>query len=118
MSIDNVTAERCDCFACMHTLQGVSKHRTGGKLKLTTKRLVQLATIDGARDLGFDNVTGSLTPGKRADLILVRTTGPNIATLGDPYDALVQLAEPSDIDTTIVDGRILYGQGRIHRARL
>jgi cytosine/adenosine deaminase-related metal-dependent hydrolase len=112
MSIDNVTAERCDCFACMHTLKTVNKHRTGGKFKLTTKRLIQLATIDGARDLGFDHLTGSLTPGKRADLILVRTKGPHIVTLGDPYDALVQLAEPSDIDTTVVDGRILYREGR------
>jgi 5-methylthioadenosine/S-adenosylhomocysteine deaminase len=112
MSIDNVTAERCDCFACMHMLQTINKHRTGGKFKLTTKRLVELATIDGARDLGFDHLTGSLTPGKRADLILVRTGGPHIATIGDPYDALVQLAQPSDVDTAVVDGRILYRQGR------
>jgi cytosine/adenosine deaminase-related metal-dependent hydrolase len=84
----------------------------GRKFKLTTKRLVQLATIDGARDLGFDRLTGSLTPGKRADLILVRTGGPNIATMGDPYDALVQLAQPSDVDLTMVDGRVLYRQGR------
>jgi len=41
MSIDNVTAERCDCFACMHMLQAVNKHRTGGKFKLTTKKLVR-----------------------------------------------------------------------------
>ena len=54
MSIDNVTAERCDCFACMHMMQTVNKHRTGGKFKLPTKRLVEIATIEGARDLGFD----------------------------------------------------------------
>jgi cytosine/adenosine deaminase-related metal-dependent hydrolase len=107
ISIDNVTAERCDCFACMHMLQAVNKHRTGGKFKLTTKRLVQLATIDGARDLEFDKLTGSLTPGKRADLILVRTTDDNMATMGDPYDALVQLAQPLNVDTVVVDGRIL-----------
>jgi len=112
MSIDNTTAERCDCFACMHMLQTINRHRTGGKFKLTTKRLVQMATIDGAKDLGFDHLTGSLTPGKRADLILVGTTGPHIATVGDPYDALVQLAQPSDVAMTVVDGRILYRQGR------
>ncbi|HET7850893.1 MAG TPA: amidohydrolase family protein, partial [Pseudolabrys sp.] len=112
VSIDNVTAERCDCFACMHMLQIVNRHRTGNKFKLTTKRLVQMATIDGARDLGFDHLTGSLMPGKRADLILVKTRGPHIETLGDPYDALVQLAQPSDVDTVVADGRILYRQGR------
>lgn len=108
MSIDNVTAEPCDCFACMRMLQTVNKHRTGGKFRLPTKKLVEMATIDGARDLGLQATTGSLTPGKRADLILVRTTAPHMAPIGDPYDALVQLARPSDIDLVMVDGRILH----------
>ncbi len=111
MSIDNVTAERCDCFACMHMMQAINKHRTGGKIKITTKRLVQIATIDGAKDLGLADKTGSLTPGKRADLILVRTGAPNMGSIGDPYDALVQLAQPSDVDTVVVDGRILRRKG-------
>lgn len=108
ISIDNVTAERCDCFACMHMLQAINKHRTGGKFKLTTKKLVEMATIDGARDLGFDKITGSLTPGKRADVILVRTKEPHMGDIGDPYDALVQLAQPSDVELVMVDGRILH----------
>ena len=111
ISIDNVTAERCDCFACMHMLQAINRHRTGGKFKLTTKKLVQMATIEGAEDLGFADRTGSLTPGKRADLILVRTGDPHMGDIGDPYDALVQLAQPSDIDTVVVDGRILRRKG-------
>lgn len=112
ISIDNVTAERCDCFACMRMLQTVNKHRTGGKFALTTKKLVQLATIEGAQDLGFADITGSLTPGKRADLILVRIDAPNIAPIGDPYDALVQLAQPANVDTVVADGRILRRSGQ------
>ena len=108
VSIDNVTAERCDCFACMHMLQTVNKHRTGGKFALTTKKLVEVATIGGAEDLGFADITGSLTPGKRADLILVRTTAPHMGDIGDPYDALVQLAQPSDIELVAVDCRMLH----------
>jgi cytosine/adenosine deaminase-related metal-dependent hydrolase len=103
-----VTAERCDCFACMRMLQTVNKHRTGGKFRLTTKKLVEMATIEGARDLGFEKITGSLTPGKRADLILVRTTAPHMAEIGDPYDALVQLAQPSDVELVMAVGRILH----------
>jgi 5-methylthioadenosine/S-adenosylhomocysteine deaminase len=111
ISIDNVTAERCDCFACMHMLQTIMRHRTAGKFVLTTKKLVQMTTIGGAKDLGLDKITGSLTPGKRADIILVRTDRPHMRPLGDPYDALVQLAQPEDVDTTIVDGRVLFRNG-------
>ena len=107
ISIDNVTADRCDCFACAKMLQILNRHRTAGKYSLTTKRLVQMMTIDGAIDLGLADKTGSLTPGKRADLILVKTGTPNMKQIGDPYDALVQQAQPSDIDTVVADGRIL-----------
>ena len=71
-----------------------------------------MATIEGAQDLGFADITGSLTPGKRADLILVRTDAPNISPIGDPYDALVQLAHPSNVDTVVVDGRIMRRGGK------
>ena len=80
-------------------------------MPLTSKRLVQLATLDGAVDLGIADRTGSLTPGKRADLILVRTGDVNIAPLGDPYEALISFAQPRNVDTVIVDGRILRRGG-------
>jgi cytosine/adenosine deaminase-related metal-dependent hydrolase len=71
-----------------------------------------MATIDGAIDLGLADKTGSLTPGKRADLILVRTDASNISPIGDPYDALVQLAQPTNVDTVVADGRILRRNGQ------
>jgi cytosine/adenosine deaminase-related metal-dependent hydrolase len=105
MSIDHTTTYNCDCFVCMRMLYTLNLHRT--KYKITTRRLLQLATIDGAVDLGIADKTGSLTPGKRADLILVRTTDVNMAPVGDPYDALVALAQPINVDTVVADGRIL-----------
>jgi cytosine/adenosine deaminase-related metal-dependent hydrolase len=105
MSIDHTTTYNCDCFVCMRMLYTLNLHRT--KYKIPTKRLVQLATIDGAVDLGIADKTGSLTPGKRADLILVRTTDINMTPMGDPYDALVALAQPVNVDTVVADGRIL-----------
>jgi cytosine/adenosine deaminase-related metal-dependent hydrolase len=62
--------------------------------------------------MGLADKTGSLTPGKRADLILVRTTDPNMALAGDPYETLMSLAEPANVDTVIVDGRVLRRGGR------
>jgi len=107
ISIDHNTTYNCDCFVCMRMLYSLNLHRMGAKYKITTKRMVQLATIDGAVDLGIAAKTGSLTPGKRADLILVRTADVNMAAMGDPYDALVAFAQPVNVDTVVVDGRIL-----------
>ena len=112
LSIDHTTTYNCDCFACMRMLYTLNMHRFGAKNTLTARRLVQLATIDGARDLGVDDKTGSLTPGKRADLILIRATDANLAPLGDPYEALVSMAQPDNIDTVVIDGRILRRHGQ------
>jgi cytosine/adenosine deaminase-related metal-dependent hydrolase len=111
ISIDNTSSYACDYFQCMRILYRLHTHRIGARVPLTFKRLVQLATIDGAVDLGLADRTGSLTPGKRADLILVRTTEINVAPMSDPYQALVSFAQPSNIDTVVVDGRILRRGG-------
>jgi cytosine/adenosine deaminase-related metal-dependent hydrolase len=112
LSIDHTTTYDCNLFHSMRALYTVNLHRSAGKFKFGMRRLVQLATIDGARDLGFGERTGSLTPGKRADLILIRATDNNMAPIGDPYDALVLLAQPSNVDTVVVDGRILRRNGQ------
>jgi len=112
MSIDHSTTYNCDFFEGMRILYNLHQHRIGARVPLTAKRLVQLATLDGAVDLGIADRTGSLTPGKRADLILVRTGDINIAPVGDPYEALVSFAQPRNVDTVIVDGRILRRAGQ------
>jgi 5-methylthioadenosine/S-adenosylhomocysteine deaminase len=76
-------------------------------LEVQPRRVLELATIDGARNLGIADRVGSLTPGKRADLILVRTTDLNTAPLSNPVNLIVQSAQPANIDTVIIDGRIL-----------
>lgn len=112
ISIDHTSAYACDYFQCMRILYALHLHRIGPKPALTSKRLVQLATLDGAVDLGIANRTGSLTPGKRADMILVRTSDINMSPMSDPYEALVTFAQPRNIDTVMVDGRILFRAGR------
>ena len=111
ISTDLTGTFNCDYFQCMRILYQQHKHRIGARIPLTAKRLVQLATLDGAIDLGIADRTGSITPGKRADIILVRTGDINMAPVGDPYEALVMLAQPRNVDTVIVDGRILRRAG-------
>jgi cytosine/adenosine deaminase-related metal-dependent hydrolase len=107
LSTDHMASISCDPFASMRILFALHSHRIGAKAPLTLKRLLQLATIDGAVDLGIAERTGSITPGKRADLVLVRATDVNTAPAGDPYEAIVSFAMPPNVDTVIVDGRVL-----------
>jgi cytosine/adenosine deaminase-related metal-dependent hydrolase len=113
LSTDHMTSSSVDPFAAMRILFAVHSHRMGAKVPLTLKRFLQLATIDGAVDLGLADRTGSITPGKRADLVLVRTTDVNIAPAPtDPYEAIVSFAMPANVDTVIVDGRVLRRGGK------
>ncbi|PZF84699.1 amidohydrolase family protein [Jiangella anatolica] len=70
-------------------------------------QVIEMATINGARALGLDAVTGSITPGKRADIILIRADDVNIAPLGDLESTVVRSATPANIDTVLIDGRIV-----------
>ena len=113
LSVDSSAASaNADFFNCMRALLWSHKQRFGSRIPLAAQRLLELATIDGARDLGIADRTGSLTPGKRADILMVRAKDPNIGPVIDPAFALVYSAQPSNIDTVIVDGRILLRNSR------
>jgi 5-methylthioadenosine/S-adenosylhomocysteine deaminase len=100
-------------FGILKLLRNAENARAFDEFKFTARRALEFGTIHGARALGIDRVTGSLTPGKRADLILVRTDNLNIGVFTDPAHMLVEAAEPSDVDTVIVDGRILKRAGKM-----
>jgi len=113
LSTDHTTSISVDPSASMRILFALDLHRMGGSVPLTLKRLLQLPTVDGAVHLGLTDHTGSIAPGKRADLVLIRTTGVNIARApSDLYEAIVSLAMPGNVDTVIVDGHVLRRAGR------
>ncbi len=113
LSIDASAATNADFFNVMRALMWSDWQRTGAPLRLKPTRLVALATIEGAKLLGVADKIGSLTPGKRADLILIRTTDINMAPVQDPYYAIVFQGQPSNVDTVVVDGRILVRGGKL-----
>jgi len=80
---------------------------------LTFHDVLEMATINGARALGLGDVTGSLTPGKRADVLLVRGGDLNVAPVGDPESTVVRAVTPANVDTVIVDGRVLKRAGKL-----
>jgi cytosine/adenosine deaminase-related metal-dependent hydrolase len=75
--------------------------------------VIEMATINGARALGLGGVTGSLTVGKRADIILIRGNDVNVAPVANIETAVVQCATPANVDTVMVDGRLVKRRGAL-----
>ena len=114
LSVDTTTlAGNADMFAIMKAIQNIENGRAGNEFELTARRVLELATIDGARSMGIDASVGSLTPGKRADLIMVDTRAVNLAVLTEPAHLLVEAAQPANVDTVMIDGRIVKRGGRL-----
>jgi cytosine/adenosine deaminase-related metal-dependent hydrolase len=74
---------------------------------LTPQKALEMATIDGAAAIGLGDTAGSLTPGKRADLIIVDTTGPHWWPRHDWVAALVFQAKSTDVRTVVIDGNVV-----------
>jgi cytosine/adenosine deaminase-related metal-dependent hydrolase len=89
----------------------------GMNLRLVPLReIFRMATTNGAQLLGWGAQTGTLEPGKRADLVLLdlrATSHPYLADGHDPIDTLIYRARATNVDTVMVDGEILY-QGKKH----
>ena len=72
---------------------------------------VDFATIEGARACGLDAKIGSLTPGKRADVIVVRADSFGMTPMNSPVGAFVYNAHPGLVDTILVDGVVVKRGG-------
>jgi 5-methylthioadenosine/S-adenosylhomocysteine deaminase len=114
LSVDTVELSgNADMFGIMKVVQNAENGIAENEFKLSARRVLQLATSEGARSMGIGDKTGSLKPGKRADLIMVNTRGINLGIFGDPAHMLVTAAEPANVDTVVVDGRILKRHGKL-----
>lgn len=114
LSIDVCCLNGGDMFATMRTLVGVQRafdheraQQHGSpleRLALSCQEVFEFATIEGARACGLDHRTGSLTPGKQADIVVLK---PSLATspMNNPLGALVYQAHPGLVDTVFVAGR-------------
>jgi cytosine/adenosine deaminase-related metal-dependent hydrolase len=89
------------------------KGRTGEPAALTADRVLAMATIDGAKALGLADQIGSLEPGKKADLVLLDFHRPHLYPRHSVSSALVYQANGSEVDTVLIDGRVLVAGGRL-----
>lgn len=90
---------------------------TGGsfieKVSFRTREVLEWATINNAKALRIDHLVGSLSPGKQADVIMVRRDALHIVSAQDPVQAVVSYAQSSDVDTVMIAGRIVKEKGKL-----
>ena len=78
---------------------------------LAARDVLEMATVNGAKGLRLDHKTGSLTPGKQADVILLSADALNVAPLNNVPGAVVTLMDRSNVETVMVAGQIRKWQG-------
>ena len=103
---------RLDMFTEMRTAALIQKALHGAEA-LPSLRMLRMATIDAARALGLENEIGSIEIGKCADLALLNLEALHTTPHPDPVSAIVYAAEASDVETVIIDGRVVMRNGEL-----
>ena len=80
---------------------------------LTTRDVLRYATINGAKALGLDSTTGTLTPGKEADIIILDAQSINVAPVNHVPGAVVSLMDRTNVETVIVAGKVRKWKGQL-----
>ncbi|CAN5740258.1 amidohydrolase family protein [soil metagenome] len=80
---------------------------------VSCRDVLEFGTLAGARANGLEHKVGSLTPGKQADIISVRTTDLNLAPVSDAVGAIVLAAHPGNVDSVFIAGRPAKRNGRM-----
>ncbi|MGH8911648.1 MAG: amidohydrolase family protein, partial [Acidimicrobiia bacterium] len=123
LSIDVVTTVPGDMFTQMRAAFGAERVLINSECwaadvdipdtMLTDRQALEMATINGAHVVGLEDKTGSLTPGKKADVVVIDGGAINTAPVIDPVATVVLAADVSNVDTVIINGVIQKRDGRL-----
>ena len=122
LSTDVETEMPGDFFTQMRTvftlqrMQALARERAGAAnppALLTVQEVMEFATIQGARDNALEQKAGSLTPGKQADVIMLRMDAINVMPVNNAYGAVVLGMDTSNVDTVFIGGQVKKWQGEL-----
>lgn len=122
LGIDLDTAFGSDMFGEMHALFGQQRSamryrrfrgEAGVPAPISVEAVLRAATVNGARAAGLEDQAGTLTPGKQADIIMVRTQGVAVFPVSNAIGTVVQAVERADVDTVMVAGQLRKRAGRL-----
>jgi cytosine/adenosine deaminase-related metal-dependent hydrolase len=122
LSIDVVTTVPGDMFTQIRSAFGSERARVNAvwwernepaEGLLTARQMLEMATVNGAHVAGVEDRTGSLTPGKQADVVILDATALNMAPIHDPVAAVTLCADVSNVETVLVAGEFRKRDGRL-----
>ncbi|ANZ40874.1 amidohydrolase [Lentzea guizhouensis] len=121
LSIDVEVALASDMFTQMRALHAIQRMRavnaaygtTATPTRIGVHDVLDFATLHGAKSIGLGDVTGSLTPGKQADLLLVHAEDINNMPLNDPIGTLVLGSDPRNIQAVFIAGQVRKWAGTV-----
>lgn len=101
--------------ALADALDALGRGENPAELSVTSREALRWATINGAKALGLESELGSITVGKRADLVLMTTSSPELAGYEEeePEAAIISQSTVADIDLVMVEGRVVKRDGRL-----
>jgi cytosine/adenosine deaminase-related metal-dependent hydrolase len=122
LSVDVETNVPGDMFTQMRSVMSLQhaqsyERQLAGDTKapdrITTRDVLAYATIEGARANGLEDKVGTLTPGKDADVIMLRTDRINVMPINDPIGAVVWGMDTGNVDSVFVAGRAMKRSGKL-----
>jgi cytosine/adenosine deaminase-related metal-dependent hydrolase len=122
LSIDVVTTVPGDMFTEIRSAFGTDRARRNAiywernepaEGLLTARQMLEIATVNGAHVAGLEDRTGSLTPGKQADVVVLDATALNMAPVHDPVAAVTVCADVSNVESVLVAGVFRKRDGRL-----
>ena len=116
-SIDATSLAPIDLFQAMNVAWNMGipweGTATASLTALTFRRVLEIGTLAGARALGLGVEVGSLTPGKAADILLIRADDLNVGPLAAVESAIVRTVTPANVDSVLVGGRFVKRGGEL-----
>jgi ribose/xylose/arabinose/galactoside ABC-type transport system permease subunit/cytosine/adenosine deaminase-related metal-dependent hydrolase len=122
LSVDVETNVPGDMFTQMRTVLSLQRallfnRSLAGQKRtpslLTARDVMEFATVEGARANGLDHKVGTLTPGKEADIIMLRTDRVNVMPINDPIGAVVWGMDTSNVDSVFIAGKVMKRNGQL-----
>ena len=102
-----------DMFQEMDSAAKLGKAALLDPTVMPARSVLRMATCDGARVLGLERLVGALEPGKKADLCIIDMDKPHLTPLYDEYSHLVYAVGGADVDTVLINGKVVMRDRRL-----